>query len=161
MNPLLDRAVAAWRGANPEGLIGRLVELHQRDPERARWLARHIERYYGYQGVVDDVAAWPVVREPSRLRVFYQDMPSDQTLCLVCGGYGRVEPRDIGESLADGLEKYPELGIEGVLEEIPCPTCGGAGEVPVQPPVCPSCSGSGRWGDDIPCGRCGGEGVLQ
>jgi hypothetical protein len=26
--------------------------------------------------------------------------------------------------------------------------------------VCPSCSGSGRWGDDIPCGRCGGRGKL-
>ncbi|WP_036200284.1 hypothetical protein [Meiothermus ruber] len=25
---------------------------------------------------------------------------------------------------------------------------------------CPSCSGSGRWGDDIPCGRCGGEGAV-
>lgn len=24
--------------------------------------------------------------------------------------------------------------------------------------VCPSCGGSGRWGDDIPCGRCGGWG---
>lgn len=24
--------------------------------------------------------------------------------------------------------------------------------------ICPSCGGSGRWGDDIPCGRCGGWG---
>lgn len=24
--------------------------------------------------------------------------------------------------------------------------------------LCPSCGGSGRWGDDIPCGRCGGWG---
>ena len=24
--------------------------------------------------------------------------------------------------------------------------------------VCPSCGGSGRWGDDIPCGRCEGSG---
>lgn len=26
------------------------------------------------------------------------------------------------------------------------------------PRPCPSCSGSGRWADDIPCGRCEGRG---
>lgn len=56
----ISRALAAWREANLLGLIGRLVELHRRDPQLALRLARHIERYYGYQGVVDDVAAWPV-----------------------------------------------------------------------------------------------------
>jgi hypothetical protein len=206
----MDRALAAWRQANPEGLVGRLVALHQRDPKRALVLARHIEQYHAdhtppgqpwpYQWLMADVAGWPAVRGPSRLRVFYRGMDPDQTLCPVCGGWGRVEPRDVGESLADGLEKYPELG-EGVLEEIPCPSCGGWGETPEEglgerlerygeiglsleeqldeegigwglgadsgynpgdPPYevpCPSCSGSGRWGDDIPCGYCEGRGT--
>lgn len=154
-------ALAAWREANPEGLMGRLVALHQRDPRKAVALARYAERH-GYEGLADDVAAWPVVRGPSRLRVCYRDMAPDQTLCPVCGGWGRVAPRDIGESLADALEKFPELGVEGVLEETRCPVCKGWGEVPIEPQSpCPSCDGSGRWGDDIPCGRCNGEGVLR
>jgi hypothetical protein len=160
-NPILEaRALAAWREAHPQGLIGRLIDLHRRDPQKALVLARYAEPH-GYEGLAGDVAAWPVVRGPSRLRVFYRGMDPDQTLCPVCGGWGRVEPRDVGESLADGLEKYPELGVEGVFEEIPCPSCGGWGEVPIEKSPCPSCSGSGRWGDDIPCGRCNGEGVAR
>lgn len=201
-DPLMARALAAWREAHPQGLIGRLIELHRRDPQKALVLARYAEPH-GYEGLAGDVAAWPVVRGPSRLRVFYRGMDPDQTLCPVCGGWGRVEPRDVGESLADGLEKYPELGVEGVFEEIPCPSCGGWGETPEEslaerlerygeaglsleeqldeegigwglgvdngynpgdPPYevpCPSCSGSGRWGDDVACGRCNGEGVLR
>lgn len=156
MNPLLDRAVAAWREANPEGLIGRLVSLHQRDPRKALTLAHYAEPH-GYEGLADDVAAWPVVHGPSGLRIAYPDMPPDLTLCLVCDG-GRVTPRDIGESLADTLDKFPELGVEAALEEIPCPVCEGWGEVPIEKSPCPSCGGTGRWGDDIPCGRCGGWG---
>ncbi|AZF88256.1 hypothetical protein [Meiothermus phage MMP7] len=208
---LESRALAAWREANPQGLIGRLVELHQRDPELAFTLAYYTERYYGsrtppgecwpYQWLMADVAAWPVVRGPATVHARYRDMAPDQTLCPTCGGWGRIEPQDIGESLADGLEKYPELGVEELLEEIPCPSCGGWGDVteeglaerlerygemglsleeqldeegigwgpagddgynPGDPPYevpCPSCSGSGRWGDDIPCGWCEGRGT--
>lgn len=63
------RAVKAWRAANPDGLIGRLVDLQRRDPERARRLAYFIERYYGdrspagepwpFQWLMADVASWP------------------------------------------------------------------------------------------------------
>lgn len=101
-DPLLSRALAAWREANPEGLIGRLVALHRRDPQKARTLAFYIETYYmrrtpsgrwPYQWLMADVAAWP--------------QPQPQT---------------------------------------------------DQP--CPSCSGSGRWADDILCGHCEGRGVV-
>lgn len=170
----VSRALAAWREANPQGLIGRLVELHQRDPERARWLAYYIEQYHAdrtppgepwpYQWLMVDVAGWPVVRGPAKLRFFYPDMAPDQTLCLVCGGWGETPE----EGLAERLERYGEMGLslEDQLDEegIGWGLGGGGGYNPGDPPYevpCPSCSGSGRWGDDIPCGRCGGEGVVR
>jgi hypothetical protein len=62
------RALAAWREANPQGLVGRLVELHRRAPRLALILARYIERYYArqtplgqpwpYQWLLADVASW-------------------------------------------------------------------------------------------------------
>jgi hypothetical protein len=110
-DPLMDRALAAWREAHPEGLIGRLIELHQRDPKLARTLAYYIERYHAgrtppgqrwpYQWLMADVAAWPAPHT---------------------AGQGAVRAHRDRE-------------------------------------VCPSCSGSGRWGDDIPCGRCEGRGA--
>lgn len=155
----LAQALAAWREANPEGLIGRLVALHRRDPQKALVLARYAEPH-GYEGLAGDVAAWPVVHHrPSRLRIAYPDMPPDRTLCPVCD-WGRVAPRDIGESLADTLDKFPELGVEDALEEIPCPVCEGWGEVPIGTSPCPSCGGTGRWGDDVACGWCGGRGLA-
>ena len=56
------RALAAWREANPEGLIGRLIELHRRDRGLALTLARYAERYSSaiYGGLEADVAAWPL-----------------------------------------------------------------------------------------------------
>lgn len=96
----ISRALAAWREANLLGLIGRLVELHRRDPQQALVLARYAERH-GYEGLAGDVAAWPVVR-------------------------------------ADGYNP---------------------GDPPYEVP-CPSCDGSGRWGDDVACGRCEGRGVA-
>lgn len=86
------RALAAWREANPEGLMGRLIALHRRNRGLALVLAQYAQRYAptAYEGLAGDVAAWPRWGSP-----------------------------------------------------------------------CPSCSGSGRWGDDIPCGRCNGEGVLR
>jgi len=61
-NPGLEaRALAAWRAANPEGLIGRLLALHQRNRELALVLARYAGQYYGLDGeLTADVAAWPV-----------------------------------------------------------------------------------------------------
>ena len=58
------RALAAWREANPEGLIGRLIALHRRNRELALVLARYAERYSSatYEGLAEDVAAWPVHR---------------------------------------------------------------------------------------------------
>ena len=60
-NPALEaRVLAAWREANPEGLIGRLIALHQRDRKLALVLARYAERYSNaaYGGLALDVAAW-------------------------------------------------------------------------------------------------------
>ena len=55
------RALAAWRAANPEGLIGRWLALHQRTRELALVLARYAGQYYGLDGeLTADVAAWPV-----------------------------------------------------------------------------------------------------
>ena len=56
------RALAAWREANPEGLIGRLIALHRRDRGLALALARYSECYSSaiYEGLAEDVAAWPV-----------------------------------------------------------------------------------------------------
>lgn len=61
-------ALREWREANPDGLVGRLVELYRRDPRRALLLARYIERYYAnasepgepwpYQWLAADVASW-------------------------------------------------------------------------------------------------------
>ena len=61
-NPGLEaRALAAWRAANPEGLIGRLLALHQKNTELAHTLARYAGQYYGLDGeLTADVAAWPV-----------------------------------------------------------------------------------------------------
>ena len=58
------RALAAWREANPDGLISRLIALHQRDRNLALVLARYAERYSSaiYGGLEADVAAWPVHR---------------------------------------------------------------------------------------------------
>lgn len=83
-DPRMDRALAAWREAHPEGLIGRLIELHRRDPKLARTLAYYIERYHAertpggqewpYWGLANDVAHWP--RPES---------------CTVCGGRGMLD----------------------------------------------------------------------
>jgi len=55
------RALAAWRAANPDGLIGRLVALHQKNTQLAYTLARYAGQYYGLDGeLTADVAAWPV-----------------------------------------------------------------------------------------------------
>jgi len=56
------RALAAWREANPGGLVGRLIELHRRDRKLALALARYAERYSSaiYGGLEADVAAWPL-----------------------------------------------------------------------------------------------------
>ena len=61
-NPALEaRVLAAWRAVNPEGLIGRLLALHQRNRELALVLARYAGQYYGLDGeLTADVAAWPV-----------------------------------------------------------------------------------------------------
>jgi len=58
------RALAAWREANPDGLISRLIALHQRDRNLALVLARYAERYSSaiYGGLEADVAAWHVHR---------------------------------------------------------------------------------------------------
>lgn len=63
-------AIREWREANPDGLVGRLVDLHQRDPQRANLLAIYIERYYAnsslpgqpwpYQWLAADVASWRI-----------------------------------------------------------------------------------------------------
>ena len=54
------RALAAWRAANPNGLVGRLVELHRRDGGLALALARYAEGYSSaiYGGLEADVAVW-------------------------------------------------------------------------------------------------------
>ncbi|PZA08316.1 zinc finger-like domain-containing protein [Meiothermus sp. Pnk-1] len=57
------RALAAWRRAHPEGLVGRLLDLHLHDPAKARTLAYYADKYalqfgQGY-GLLEDVAAWP------------------------------------------------------------------------------------------------------
>jgi len=54
------RAVAAWREANPDGLMGRLVALHQRNRKLALMLTRYAERYapMDYNGLELDVTAW-------------------------------------------------------------------------------------------------------
>lgn len=59
------RALAAWREANPEGLMGRLIELHQRNRGLALVLAQYAQRYAptAYEGLVLDVASWPIMRE--------------------------------------------------------------------------------------------------
>ena len=58
------RALAAWREANPDGLISRLIALHRRDRGLALVLARYAECYSSaiYEGLAEDVAAWPVHR---------------------------------------------------------------------------------------------------
>lgn len=57
------RALAAWRQAHPEGLMGRLLDLHQRDPAKAATLAYYADKYAMRFGqpytLLDDVAAWP------------------------------------------------------------------------------------------------------
>jgi hypothetical protein len=58
------RALAAWRVANPEGLIGRLLALHQRNRELALVLARYAGQHYGLDGeLTADVAAWPALAQ--------------------------------------------------------------------------------------------------
>jgi len=55
------RALAAWREANPDGLISRLIALHRRNRELALVLARYAGQYYGLDGeLAADIAAWPV-----------------------------------------------------------------------------------------------------
>jgi hypothetical protein len=189
----MDRALAAWREANPQGLIGRLVELHRRDPELAFTLAYYTERYYAqrtppgepwpYQWLMADVASWPVVHGPSRLRVFYQDMPSDQTLCLVFYTYltgfetggGLMDPITLGQErvrqfleferdiaalayrVSVEVQAYYSMRKERLRRDLLDEELD---ELYRNAEGCPSCGGSGRWGDDIPCGRCGGgEGV--
>ncbi|MCX7782643.1 MAG: hypothetical protein N2318_03250 [Meiothermus sp.] len=68
----LQKALAAWRRANPDGLVGRLVALHRRDPKRAMVLACYAERVH--PGVSEDVAARPVFQT-----------------CPVCGGRGMLD----------------------------------------------------------------------
>lgn len=138
----LEALEAAWREANPEGLVGRLIRLHQRDPRKAVALARYAEPH-GYEGLAGDVAAWPVVHGPSTVHARY---PTE-------------------ESLTERLERYGEMGLtleeqldeEGVGWGLGADNGYNPGDPPYEVP-CPSCGGSGRWGDDIPCGRCGGWG---
>jgi hypothetical protein len=81
------RALAAWRAANPEGLIGRLLALHQRNRELAHTLARYAEQYYGLDGeLTADVAAWPV---PA-----HGPCPS----CFGSGRWGDVIPLGLGDT---------------------------------------------------------------
>ena len=56
------RALAAWREANPGGLVGRLIELYRHDRGLALVLARYAERYSSaiYGRLEADVAAWPL-----------------------------------------------------------------------------------------------------
>jgi hypothetical protein len=78
-NPALEaRALAAWRAANPEGLIGRLIALHRRNRALALVLAQYAQRYAptAYQGLVLDVASWHV---------------RERGACPSCAGSGRWE----------------------------------------------------------------------
>lgn len=82
----VSRALAAWREVNPQGLIGKLIKLHQRDPRLALRLAYYIERYHAgqttlgerwdYQWLVADVARWPRI---------------EGSTCPVCGGRGMLD----------------------------------------------------------------------
>ncbi|MCS6868608.1 hypothetical protein [Thermus sp.] len=46
----------AWREANPQGLMGRLVELHLRSREKALVLSRYLEPHL--PGLLEDVIHW-------------------------------------------------------------------------------------------------------
>ena len=77
-NPALEaRALAAWREANPEGLVGRLIALHRRNRGLALVLAQYAQRYAptAYEGLVLDVAAWPM---------------RERGACPSCAGSGRI-----------------------------------------------------------------------
>jgi hypothetical protein len=110
--------------------------------------------------------------------------PARYSVCNACGGTGdmdiyenlALEARALaawraeGHSLVDRLvalhQKNTELahtlaryagqyyGLDGELTADVA-----AWPVPAHGP-CPSCFGSGRWGDDIPCGRCEGRGEV-
>lgn len=78
----LARALAAWREANPDGLTGRLVALHRRDPELGMTLAYYIEKYHHITNderwpyLRADVASWP---------------RHDSSPCSICGGRGLID----------------------------------------------------------------------
>lgn len=57
------RALAAWHRAHPEGLVGRLLDLHLQDPVKACTVAYYADKYALQcgqpYGLLEDVAAWP------------------------------------------------------------------------------------------------------
>lgn len=109
--------------------------------------------------------------------------PLRYTACEDCGGTGDMEThenlalesralaawRAEGHSLVDRLvalhrrnrglalvlaqyaQRYAPTAYEGLVLDVASWPMRERG-------ACPSCSGSGRWGDDIPCGRCEGRG---
>lgn len=58
--------------------------------------------------------------------------------------------RERGLRLARHAERF---GWAGLVEDLEAtlPTA----------QTCPSCEGTGRWGDDVVCGRCNGEGIWR
>ena len=97
-DPLMARALAAWREAHPEGLIGRLIDLHQRDPQKALAAAYYVERYHSnrtppglswpYQWLMADVASWPSCPSPSCPSCNGSGRWADDILCGRCNGEG-------------------------------------------------------------------------
>ena len=87
------------------------------------------------------------------------ELLSDQSVCQVCKGKGRVTIRGSFRKCAycKGTGVQPQ-------RRLVCTVCGGKGVVKVKTPAedCPHCHGRG-WapGQYLPCLACGGRGVVS
>jgi DnaJ-class molecular chaperone len=86
------------------------------------------------------------------------DLLSQNALCAVCGGSGKVvvHPPIHSCAFCRGSGVFPG-------SRLTCTSCMGKGAVTVEEPArtCPACGGAGSLaGQALPCSACGGKGLI-